>query len=168
MSSTSLIWMLMALAPGSALLIGSPTRSAAMRCDTGRYRMQGAAPQIAKPKTVTRQVTKGPGGGEGGGKGPEAAAAKPKRKAHVEDVPLWQVLLLGDEEYVEDDVCDVLVSVIPEIDNLRVATQKYDEAQKHGKSLLLVVPKELGEAYVEQLIRAEKAMVYAEIVEEKN
>ena len=45
---------------------------------------------------------------------------------------------------------------------MRQASEKFDEAQAQGKALLITVPKELGEAYVEQLIRAEP-MVYAEI-----
>jgi len=155
----------MALAPGNALLLGAPARSAAVRCDVGRWSMQGAAP--AKPKTVTRQVTKGPGGGDSGKGGPAASVAKPKRKAHVEDVPMWQVLLLGDADYVEDDVCDVLVNVVPDAcSNQRQAQEKVEEAQSHGKAMLLTAPQEIAEAYVEQLIRADKCMVFAEAVEE--
>lgn len=62
----------------------------------------------------------------------------------------------------------VLHQVIPEIENLRQAQEKYDEAQKTGKALLLVVNKELGEAYVESLARCDPEMiVYADLEEEK-
>merc|ERR1712217_544915 len=106
------------------------------------------------------------GGGGGGGKGGAAAQiAKPKRKSHTEDVPLWKVIMLGDEEYEEDLVCEVLLQVIPEIGNLRQAQEKYKEAEVTGKALLLVAPKEHAELYVEELIRADP-MVYAEIEEE--
>ena len=64
-------------------------------------------------------------------------------------------------------VCTVLKEVIPEIADLRQAQEKYDEAQKLGKSLLLIVNKELGEAYVEQLARADPEMiVYADLEKE--
>ena len=64
-------------------------------------------------------------------------------------------------------VCDVLQAVIPEINNLRAAHEHFKEAQSNGKSLLVVVHKELGEAYVEQLARADPDMiVYAEVEEE--
>ena len=103
-----------------------------------------------------------------------------------------QVILLGDEEYEEDPVCEVLVKEIPEINNmnqapphrpheqslrlrvprLRPATslpsqaqEKYNEAQMTGKALLIVVPKEHAEGYVEILIRSDP-MIYAEIEED--
>ena len=61
----------------------------------------------------------------------------------------------------------MLKEVIPEIENLRQAQEKYDEAQKTGKSLLLIANKELGEAYIEQLARADPEMiVFAEMEEE--
>ena len=64
-------------------------------------------------------------------------------------------------------VCTVLHSVIPEIENLRQAAEKFDEAQNTGKALLIVVNKELGEAYVEQLARFDPEMiVYADLEEE--
>ena len=57
--------------------------------------------------------------------------------------------------------------VIPDIENVRQAALKYDEAQKTGKAILLVANKELGEAYVEQLARADPDMiVYADLEEE--
>ena len=65
-------------------------------------------------------------------------------------------------------VCDVLKAIIPEVGNLRAAQEHFREAQSNGKSLLVVVHKELGEGYVEQLARADPEMiVYAELVEEK-
>ncbi|KAL1529266.1 hypothetical protein AB1Y20_000220 [Prymnesium parvum] len=117
-------------------------------------------------KTRTKQTFSTSDGGKGGGKsGGAAQVAKPKRKSHTEDVPMWKVIMLGDEEYEEDPVCEVLLQVIPEIGNLRQAQEKYREAELTGKSMLLVVPKEHAESYVEQLIRADP-MVYAEIEEE--
>ncbi len=64
-------------------------------------------------------------------------------------------------------VCDVLRSVIPEVNDLRAAREHYQEAQKSGKSLLVVVHKELGEAYVQQLARSDPEMiVFAELEED--
>ena len=131
----------------------------------------GPAPAIAKPKTVTKQTTKSTTGGGGGGGGPAAQIAKPKRKAHTEDTPLWKVLLLGDESYNENPeiVYEVLKEVIPEIPNLRDAQQRFEEAQAIGKSILVSVPKEHGEMYVEQFARANSEMiVFADLEEEKN
>ena len=61
----------------------------------------------------------------------------------------------------------MLMEVIPEIENLRQATERYQEAQKSGKSLLVVVPKEHAEMYVEQLARRDpEIIVYADIEED--
>ena len=80
----------------------------------------------------------------------------------------YKVILLGDEEYEPDPVCDVLVKVIPDIENVVQAKDKYEEAMGPvGKSLLMICPKEHAEGYAEQLIRADpEMMVFAEIEEE--
>ena len=158
--------LLLAVSGASALRIDGALRRPASAAASLVPFMQ-AAPQIAKPKTQIKHSTgysTGDGGGQGGA-GAGVEIAKPKRKAHTEEVPLWKVILLGDEEYIEDEVCPVLVAIIPDIENDRQAKEKYDEAESTGKSMLIVVPKEHAEAYVEQLIRAEP-MVYAEIEEE--
>ena len=142
------------------------------------------APLKQKTKQTADGGGKGPGGGGGGA---QLQIAKPKRKLEREDVPLFKVLLLGDAEYIEDNVraaktaavfsslllifanpsdklarsphtlaqvCDVLRTVIPEIENSRQAQEKFKEAQNNGKALLSVVNKELGEHYVDCLAEA--------------
>ena len=94
--------------------------------------------------------------------------AKPKLKPLEADIPMWKVILLGDDEYEEDPVVAVLKQVIPEIENERQARERYTEAMKSGRSLLVVQPKEQAEFYVEQLARADPQMVvYSTIEEEK-
>jgi len=164
-----LVALLVALTGCSALQL-HPLRTAAgshLQARTCRSApAMGPAPAIAKPKTQTKSKTFGSTGNPGGGSpAAKQAIAKPRRKEHTEDVPMWKVVLLGDEEYEEEGVCEVLLSVVPEIENLAQAGQKYQEAQNTGKSLLITVPKEHAEAYVEQLIRAEP-MVFAEAQEE--
>merc|ERR1719502_920670 len=76
----------------------------------GRALAQAGAPQIAKPKTSIKQKTFSNSPGDGGGGGaPSQAIARPQRKQHTEDMPLWKVILLGDEEYEEDPVCKVIL-----------------------------------------------------------
>ena len=100
---------LLALGQSSALQIGSSASSAVARCSAVRMQM---AP--AQQKTKQKVSYKTGDGGGGGGKGGNAAQiAKPKRKAHIEEVPMWNVFLLGDEEYEEDPVCEVLLNVSP-------------------------------------------------------
>ena len=158
------------VASSSALQLPAATRPqlrAALPATEARTQawMQ-AAP--AKPKTQTKSKTFTQGG-DGGGKGKGGGAvetAKPITKRTTEECPMWKVLLLGDDEYEEDPVCEVLEAVMPNIENQRTAKEHYDEAQAHGKSMLIVVAQELAEAYVEQLQRADP-MVFAEIEEEK-
>jgi len=124
----------------------------------------------AQPETKTRTRQKTFGGGGGGGKGggaPTAAIAKPKRKTHIEDVPMWKVILLSDDEYEEDPVVSVLHQVIPEIENERQARERYEEAMSTGKSLLITQPKEQAEFFVEQLARADPQMVVYSTIEEE-
>ena len=145
----------------SALQLGSAARCASR----ARVAMAGG-PAPAVPKTRTRQVTRTakPQVGKPQQK-QKVQNAKPAMKKEMEEEPMWKVVMLGDEEYECDPVCDVLQTVIPDIENFKQAKEKYDEAESTGKSMLIVVPKEHAEAYVEQLIRAEP-MVYAEIEEE--
>jgi hypothetical protein len=102
-SSFIAVLLLAVAAPARALLLdGALSRPAAVRARAPTVTAQLAPAPL---KVKQRTVTTGPGGGKGGGGGaPTAAIAKPKRKAHTEDVPLYKVLLLGDEEYEEDPV----------------------------------------------------------------
>ncbi|EOD15408.1 hypothetical protein EMIHUDRAFT_245546 [Emiliania huxleyi CCMP1516] len=130
----------------------------------GAQRAAAATMQLAPApaKTKTRQVTDGGGSGKGGS-GPAAIVAKPKLMKNTEEVPMHKVILLGDEDYEEEPVCEALVRVIPDLKG--EAKEKYLEAQKTGKSLLIVVPFETGEFYQEQLAR-EDPMIFAELEQE--
>ena len=138
--------------------VGGVARSSVPRC--------GATAQ-PETKTRTRQKTSDGGGKGGGGGAPTAAIAKPKRKTHIEDVPMWKVILLSDNEYEPDAVCSVLISVVPEISNDRQAKERYDEAMMTGRSLLVTQPKEQAEVYVEQLARCDPQMIVYSTIEEE-
>ena len=61
----------------------------------------------------------------------------------------------------------MLHEVIPDIENHRQAQEKFTEAQAQGKALLIIVNKELGEHYVEQLARHDPEMiVFADLEKE--
>lgn len=66
-----------------------------------------------------------------------------------------------------DQVCSVLKSVIPDIENDRQAVERYNEAQMTGKSMLIVVPQEMAEHYVESLARADPEMIVYAMCEEE-
>ena len=188
------------VAPVHALQLGVPAavRPAATISRASVHLQLAPAPLKQKTKQTTDGGGKGPGGGGGGA---QLQIAKPKRKLEREDVPLFKVLLLGDAEYIEDNVraaknrcrvfvssflifanpsdklarsphtlaqvCDVLRTVIPEIENSRQAQEKFKEAQNNGKALLSVVNKELGEHYVDCLAKHDPEMiVFADLEEE--
>eukprot|EP00966_Prymnesium_polylepis_P158631 3666640-Prymnesium_polylepis.1 len=106
-----ILGLLLLVAQSTALTLGSiaPSASSSVRC--GAARMQMAPAPLKTKQKVTYKTS---GGGGGGGKGGSAAQiAKPKRKAHTEDLPLFKVIMLSDEEYEEDPVCEVLMQVRP-------------------------------------------------------
>ena len=145
--------------PPAAAATAAVSRCAAVRC-------QGAAP--AKQKTKQTTKTRDPGSGSRGGGGAGAAqVAKPKRKTHNEDMPLYKVILLSDDEYEQDPVCTTLRTVIPAIDNERQAMERYNEAMSTGRSLLIVVPEEHAYHYREQLMRCDPSMIVYSTVEEE-
>ena len=103
----TLVLLVAAARPAHALLLGGVLRPSTL--PTGAITLTRCAPvkaQLAPAPTKTRQktYTNDGGGGKGGGGAPSAAIAKPKRKAHTEEVPLYKVILLGDSEYEEDPV----------------------------------------------------------------
>ncbi|KAF6004343.1 hypothetical protein F1559_000437 [Cyanidiococcus yangmingshanensis] len=83
-----------------------------------------------------------------------AARAKPKTKrvTDTEFVPMWKVILLGDEEYKEKHVVESLVKTIPKMDK-EEARRIYKEAQALGESVVTVVAQEHAEFYATMLRR---------------
>jgi len=75
----------------------------------GARRAAAATMQLAPApaKTKTRQVTDGGGSGKGGS-GPAAIVAKPKLMKNTEEVPMHKVILLGDEDYEEEPVRELV------------------------------------------------------------
>ena len=141
-----------------------PQLHAALPAAGSRTQTRMQAAPMTQTKTKSKVFTQGGDGGKGKGGG-AVETAKPITKRATEECPMWKVLLLGDDEYEEDPVCEVLEAIMPNIENQRVAREHFDEAQAQGKSMLILVPEEIAEAYVEQLQRADP-MVFAEIEEE--
>jgi len=77
-----------------------------------------------KTRTVTRPGAASPAKPQAAQK---AKVAKPELVTQDAHVPMWKVLLLGDDEYEEDPVCGVIVGVIPDMamDEVR---EKYRQA----------------------------------------
>lgn len=120
-----------------------------------RVTMQLASPQtqIGRPKTsidknigtTTNAPEREPEAGRG------SAKARPTRKTQADEVPMYKVILLGDEEYEEGHVVTQLQKVCQI--NKNEAARIFAEAQATGSSVVCVVPEEHAEFYVQQLVR---------------
>lgn len=112
------------------------------------------ATQIGRPKTSIKKdvgrVTAEPQQAE-----PDAergsAKARPRRKTQADEVPMFKVILLGDEEYVEAHVVTQLQKTVQI--NKEEASRIFQEAQATGSSIVCVVCEEHAEFYAQQLKR---------------
>lgn len=110
--------------------------------------------QIGRPKTsiqkdigrVTREPEQPEADAEKG-----SAKARPRRKTQADEIPLYKVILLGDEEYVEGHVVTQIQKTV-QIDKGE-ATRIYRDAQSTGSAVVCVVCEEHAEFYAQQLRR---------------
>lgn len=110
--------------------------------------------QIGRPKTsikkdigrVTQQPEQPEADAEKG-----SAKARPRRKTQADEVPLYKVILLGDETYVEAHVVTQIQKTV-QLDKGE-ATRIFREAQSSGSSIICVVCEEHAEFYAQQLRR---------------
>lgn len=157
------------VAPGAPLLRPSAFTPAFPKCPhrakpaprarpPSRAVMQLGAPstQIGRPKTsikkdvgrVTAQPSEPQADAERG-----SAKARPRRKTQADEVPMYKVILLGDEEYVEAHVVTQLQKTV-QLEK-KDATRIFWEAQGSGSSIICVVCEEHAEFYAQQLKRQE-------------
>ncbi|CAM9970135.1 unnamed protein product, partial [Hapterophycus canaliculatus] len=91
-------------------------------------------------------------------------ATKTKRAIQTEDAPMFNVLVIGDEEYNREHVVLSIQDIVPDTDNTRAA-EIFEEAQEGGKGLCGTYPEEEAELYVEQFTRCEP-IIYADMEKE--
>ncbi|KAA8498635.1 ATP-dependent Clp protease adapter protein ClpS [Porphyridium purpureum] len=82
-----------------------------------------------------------------------ASRAKPRRETEMEEIPMYKVILLGDEEYDEVHVVTQLMKIV-QLEQIE-ATRIFGVAQATGSEIVVVVNEELAEFYVQQLKRQE-------------
>mmetsp|Transcript_874 Transcript_874/g.2473 ORF Transcript_874/g.2473 Transcript_874/m.2473 type:complete len:169 (-) Transcript_874:89-595(-) len=160
-----LAWLALAVATCDAYVVTrvghSIARASNVHTSTRDILMMPTPAPAPATKTKTRTVTKPKTGGPSKpAQQQKVHVAKPKRATESAYVPMWKVLLLGDEDYEEDPVVGVIREVLPDIpmDEIR---EKYHQAQATGDSLLTVVNQEHAEAFVSQFHRA-TPMVFAD------
>ena len=115
------------------------------------------APKIGRPKTSVKKSTpifNEPSPTPETESDAGLTRPKMKRKTDTEFVPMWKVILIGDEEYEERYVVQVLVKNIPKLDK-NEARRIYHEAQTQGEALIIVVAQEHAEFFATMLKRSE-------------
>ena len=133
----------------------SATLNRPLLCLPLQPRMVAPGIKIGRPKTNIKKDTRKLNESaqqaepETGG---DAAKARPKRKTQADEIPMYKVILLGDEEYEEGHVVTQLQKVIPKM-RKEEAQEKYYEAQNTGSSIVCVVAQEHAEFYAQQLKR---------------
>lgn len=91
--------------------------------------------------------------------------AKPKRKTveELEELPMFKVVLLGDDSYDQEHVCKALMDTVEDMD-IKRAEEVYQTAQQGGTALITILAQEPAEFVVEQLARKEP-MIFSELEE---
>lgn len=120
-------------------------------CQLGSPSIQIGRPKTSIKKDVGRAVQQPQEAQTDTERG--SAKARPRRKTQEDEIPMFKVILLGDEEYVEAHVVTQLQKTV-QIDKSE-ATRIFREAQTTGSSIVCVVCEEHAEFYAQQLRRQE-------------
>lgn len=118
-------------------------------CQLGSPSIQIGRPKTSIKKDVGRAVQQPQEAQTDTERG--SAKARPRRKTQEDEIPMFKVILLGDEEYVEAHVVTQLQKTV-QIDKSE-ATRIFREAQSTGSSIVCVVCEEHAEFYAQQLRR---------------
>lgn len=130
---------------------GLKTYTPGWTCQLGSPSTQIGRPKTSIKKDVGRAVQQSQEPQADAERG--SAKARPRRKTQADEIPMYKVILLGDEEYVEAHVVTQLQKTV-QIDKSE-ATRIFQEAQKTGSSIVCVVCEEHAEFYAQQLRRQE-------------
>jgi len=108
------------------------------------------APPVTKTKVETKQKS---------ANAPDKIKAKevvalPSRQTESKDVPMWRVILIGDEEYDEAYVVQTIKQVVVNIERKK-CEEIFQEAALHGTAEIVIVPQEHAEHYVQQFHRCD-------------
>lgn len=123
---------------------------------TARMQLSSPSIKVGRPKT---SIKKNVGNINEQTSQPEAdtergsSKARPRRKTQADEVPMYKVILLGDDEYDEVHVVTQLQKIV-QLEK-KEAQKIYQEAQSTGSSIVCVVCEEHAEFYAQQLRRQE-------------
>ena len=102
-------------------------------------------------------------GGPGDGGAEQEKEFERRNVDDLEDPKMFNVMLLGDEEYTQEHICKSLLEICEDVE-IKQAEEIFKEAQNGGKANICTTSQELGEHYVQQLARKDP-MIFCELKE---
>ena len=118
--------------------------------------------KVELKQKVSLKTTANPGGG-GTDDGEREREFERKNVEDLEDPKMFNVILLGDEEYTQEHICKALLDVVEDV-QIKQAEEIFLEAQKGGQANVCTTSQELAEHYVQQLARKDP-MIFCEMKE---
>ena len=118
--------------------------------------------KVELKQKVSLKTTANPGGG-GTDDGERERELERKNVEDLEDPKMFNVILLGDEDYTQEHICKALLDVVEDV-QIKQAEEIFLEAQKGGQANVCTTSQELAEHYVQQLARKDP-MIFCEMKE---
>ena len=118
--------------------------------------------KVELKQKVSLKTTANPGGG-GTDDGEREREFERKNVEDLEDPKMFNVILLGDEDYTQEHICKALLDVVEDV-QIKQAEEIFLEAQKGGQANVCTTSQELAEHYVQQLARKDP-MIFCEMKE---
>lgn len=86
-----------------------------------------------------------------------------RREEEFEDPPMFNLLLLGDDEYDKEHVVKSMCNILDGVDEDQAA-KVFQQAQSTGQAMCGQYPLEQAELFKEQLLRSDP-MIFADVAE---
>ena len=139
---------------------GFPNDADALLLDHWRSTNKWALGDVARKKFEPCDLAN-PGGG-GTDDGEREREFERKNVEDLEDPKMFNVILLGDEDYTQEHICKALLDVVEDV-QIKQAEEIFLEAQKGGQANVCTTSQELAEHYVQQFARKD-SMIFCEML----
>ena len=118
------------------------------------------APAKIKQKLAQSTINPGDGGTDDGDREREHER---QNVEDLEDPKMFNVMLLGDDDYTQEHICTSILDVVEEV-QIKQAEEIFLQAQKGGAANVCTTSQEMAEHYVQQLARKDP-MIFCEMKE---
>ena len=116
-----------------------------------------------KQKVSLKKAEALSGGPSDGGGAEQEKEFERQNTDDLEDPKMFNVMLLGDEEYTQEHICKSILEIVEDV-GIKEAEEIFQEAQNGGAANICTTSQELGEHYVQQLARKDP-MIFCELKE---